>query len=138
MRNVKNCLLKLSDCVWITRSLFMVLSYKQYYWCWFSFLKDLTERFALYRSLRLVFQPVEQIRPLIPKQQFFLLPVTLGLISVELFPIRGRISAPLNILFAGRWKRYMEKTRINIILDKLASDEKNIQQCSGFNFIIKK
>ncbi len=57
--------------------------------------------------------------------------------DVELFPIRGRISAPFNILFAGRWKKYAEKTNVNIYLDKLVSDEKNSKQCSGFNFIIK-
>ena len=57
---------------------------------------------------------------------------------VELFPIRGRISTPFNILFAGRWKKYVEKTGINILLDKFTSDEKNLKQCSGFNFIIKK
>ena len=58
--------------------------------------------------------------------------------DVELFPIRGRISTPLNILFAGRWKKYAEKTNINIFLDKFVSDEKNTKQCSGFNFIVKK
>ena len=58
--------------------------------------------------------------------------------EVELFPIRGRISAPLNIFFAGKWKKYAEKTNINIYLDKMAGDEKNQKQCSGFNFIIKK
>tara|TARA_B100000989_G_C19487866_1_gene448341 strand:+ start:684 stop:1358 length:675 start_codon:yes stop_codon:yes gene_type:complete len=58
--------------------------------------------------------------------------------NVELFPIRGRISTPLNILFAGRWKRYVEKTSINILLDKFIGDEKNAKQCSGFNFILKK
>ena len=58
--------------------------------------------------------------------------------DVELFPIRGRISTPLNILFAGRWKKYAEKTSINIYLDKLSNDESNLKQCSGFNFIIKK
>tara|TARA_B100001057_G_C22728639_1_gene902801 strand:- start:203 stop:877 length:675 start_codon:yes stop_codon:yes gene_type:complete len=58
--------------------------------------------------------------------------------DIELFPIRGRISSPLNILFAGRWKRYIEKTKINIFLDKLSSDEKNSIQCSGYNFIVKK
>jgi len=57
--------------------------------------------------------------------------------EVELFPIRGRISAPLNILFASKWKKYAEKTNVNIYLDKLVSDEKNSKQCSGFNFIIK-
>ena len=57
---------------------------------------------------------------------------------VELFPVRGRISTPLNILFAGRWKRYVEKTNINIFLDKFVGDEKNTKQCSGFHFILKK
>ena len=41
-------------------------------------------------------------------------------------------------MFAGRWKKYAEKTSINILLDKFVSDEKNTKQCSGFNFIIKK
>ena len=58
--------------------------------------------------------------------------------EITLFPIRGRISAPLNILFAGRWKKYVEKTSINIFLDKFCSEEKNLKQCSGFNFIAKK
>ena len=58
--------------------------------------------------------------------------------SVELYPIRGRISTSFNMMFAGRWKTYMEKTNINIYLDKLSSDEKNLKQCSGFNFIVKK
>ena len=58
--------------------------------------------------------------------------------SVELYPIRGRISTPFNLMFAGRWKNYMEKTKINIFLDKLSSDEKNLKQCSGFNFVVKK
>ena len=58
--------------------------------------------------------------------------------DVELFPFRGRISTPFNLMFAGRWKNYIEKTGINILLDKIVSDEKNSQQCSGFNFILKK
>ena len=58
--------------------------------------------------------------------------------NIKLFPIRGRFSTPLNIMFAGRWKKYIEKTSINIFLDKFSSDEKNIKQCSGFNFIINK
>ncbi len=58
--------------------------------------------------------------------------------SLEIFPIRGRVSTPLNILFAGRWKKYIEKSGINILLDKFVSDEKNSEQCSGFNFIVKK
>ena len=58
--------------------------------------------------------------------------------EVEIFPIRGRISTPLNILFAGVWKKYIEKTGINILLDKISSKKQNITQCSGYNFIIKK
>ena len=58
--------------------------------------------------------------------------------DVELYPIRGRISSSFNMMFAGRWKNYMEKTNINILLDKLSNNEKNQKQCSGFNFIVKK
>ena len=58
--------------------------------------------------------------------------------DVEIFPIRGRISTPFNIMFGARWKKYIEKTNINIFLDKLSSDKKNEKQCSGFNFIVRK
>ena len=57
--------------------------------------------------------------------------------NVELYPIRGRVSSSLHLMFAGRWKKYVEKTGINFLLDKLSSDEKNFKQCSGFNFILK-
>ena len=50
--------------------------------------------------------------------------------EVELYPIRGRISS-FHMMFAGRWKNYMEKTNINILLDKLSSNEKNLKQCGG-------
>ena len=58
--------------------------------------------------------------------------------EVELYPIRGRISSSFHMMFAGRWKNYMEKTNMNILLDKLSSNDKNLKQCSGFNFILKK
>ena len=58
--------------------------------------------------------------------------------EVTLFPVRGRVSAPLNLLFAGIWKKYIEKTSLNILLDKFASNEQNLKQCSGFNFIVRK
>lgn len=58
--------------------------------------------------------------------------------DVELFPVRGRMSSSLNLMFAGRWKKYIEPTGINILLDKISSDEKNLKQCSGFYFILKK
>ena len=57
---------------------------------------------------------------------------------VEIYPIRGRVSSSFNIMFAGRWKKYIEKTGINLLLDKLSSNDKNFKQCSGFTFIIKK
>ena len=57
---------------------------------------------------------------------------------VEIYPIRGIVSSSFNVMFAGRWKKYIEKTGINLLLDKLSSNEKNFKQCSGFNFIIKK
>ena len=58
--------------------------------------------------------------------------------NVRLYPLRGRISTQLNLLFPGRWKKYFEKLGINKYLDILCSDEKNFKQCSGFNFIIRK
>ncbi len=58
--------------------------------------------------------------------------------SLEIFPIRGKVSTPFNIMFEWRWKKYIEKTGINILLDKFTSDTKNSEQCSGFNFIVKK
>ena len=58
--------------------------------------------------------------------------------NVELYPIRGRVSSSLHLMFAGRWKNYMEKTNINAFLDKFSTNEKNSKQCSGFNFILKK
>ena len=57
--------------------------------------------------------------------------------EIELYPVRGRISTPFNIMFAGRWKKYIEKTNLNIFLDKFANNEKNLKQCSGFNFVVK-
>ena len=58
--------------------------------------------------------------------------------NLELFPYRGRYSHAFNIMFPGRWKNFIEKTSINMFLDKFASDEKNSKQCSGFYFIAKK
>ena len=56
--------------------------------------------------------------------------------EVELYPIRGKVSTSLNILLEGKWKRYIEKTKINIMLNKIFN--KNLNQCSGYNFILKK
>jgi len=58
--------------------------------------------------------------------------------EIKLFPVRGRLSTPLNLLFGNRWKNYFEKFGINILLDKLTNINTNRIQCSGYNFIIKK
>ena len=57
---------------------------------------------------------------------------------IELFPVRGRISAPLNILTPNFLKKIIEKIKINLLLDKMSSDRINAIQCSGYNFIVKK
>ena len=57
--------------------------------------------------------------------------------EVELYPIRGRISSSFNLMFAGRWKNYMEKTSINIFLDKLSSDEKILNNVVGLISLLK-
>ena len=48
--------------------------------------------------------------------------------DLELFPIRGRASTPLHLLFGKRWKTYIEKTKFNIFIDKFMNDEKNSKQ----------
>jgi len=58
--------------------------------------------------------------------------------EIKFFPVRGRLSTPLNLLFGNRWKNYFEKFGINILLDKLTNINTNRIQCSGYNFIIKK
>ncbi len=57
--------------------------------------------------------------------------------DVEIYPVRGRISAPINILIPNKIKNFFEKLRINLLLDKLSSKKINAIQCSGYNFIIK-
>lgn len=58
--------------------------------------------------------------------------------QIELFPFRGRISSSLHMLFGNKWKKYVEKTNLNVFLDNFISDEINHKQCSGFYFILKK
>ncbi len=57
---------------------------------------------------------------------------------IELFPVRGRVSSSLNSFFGNKWKKYAEKTKINILLDKFSNDKINSLQCSGYNFVLKK
>jgi hypothetical protein len=42
------------------------------------------------------------------------------------------------MLFGNKWKKYVEKTKLNFFLDSFISDEINFKQCSGFYFVIKK
>ena len=58
--------------------------------------------------------------------------------QVELFPYRGRLSSSLHMLFGNKWKKYIEKTKLNLFLDKFIADEINHKQCSGFYFVVKK
>ena len=56
---------------------------------------------------------------------------------VKLYPVRGRVSSSMHILMGSVWKRFFEKFGINKHIDKLSSSNKNITQCSGYNFIAK-
>ena len=58
--------------------------------------------------------------------------------NVKLYPVRGRLSSSMHILFGSIWKKSFEKIYINQFIDKLFSDKKNYSQCSGFNFIAYK
>ncbi len=57
--------------------------------------------------------------------------------STKLFPIRGRFSSAMNFLIPF-WKRRIERSGINFLLDRVFSDRANIMQCSGYNFIVRK
>ncbi|MDC0617409.1 methyltransferase domain-containing protein [Candidatus Pelagibacter ubique] len=58
--------------------------------------------------------------------------------NLKLYPLRGRFSSSMNILFGSLWKRTFEKFYFNQILDKLTSKNKNFKQTGGFNFIATK
>ena len=57
--------------------------------------------------------------------------------EIKLYPVRGRLSSSMHILMGSLWKKYFEKFKINSLIDKFSSDEKNKTQCSGYNFIAK-
>ncbi len=58
--------------------------------------------------------------------------------NLKLYPLRGRLSSSMNILFGSLWKRTFEKFYFNQILDKLVSKNKNFKQTGGFNFVATK
>ena len=57
--------------------------------------------------------------------------------EVKLYPVRGRLSSSMHILMGSSWKKYFEKFKINRLIDKFSSNEKNKTQCGGYNFIAK-
>ena len=57
--------------------------------------------------------------------------------STKLFPIRGRFSTAMNFLVPF-WKRRIEGSGINFLLDKVFSKRTNTLQCSGYNFVVHK
>ena len=58
--------------------------------------------------------------------------------DVKLYPVRGRLSSSMYILFGSIWKKSFEKIYLNQLIDRLCSNKKNYSQCSGFNFIAYK
>ncbi len=58
--------------------------------------------------------------------------------EIEIFPVRGKLSALGNMLLGGYWKNFLEKFSIHILIDKFFKDQINISQTSGFYFIAKK
>jgi len=58
--------------------------------------------------------------------------------NLKLFPVRGRLSSSMHILFGSIWKRTFEKYNLNPILDGFFSKDKNFKQTGGFNFIAVK
>lgn len=55
--------------------------------------------------------------------------------NVKIYPVRGRLSSSMHILFGPFWKKNFEKYRLNQLLDKFFSKDKNSKQTGGFNFI---
>ena len=58
--------------------------------------------------------------------------------NLKLYPVRGRLSSSMHILFGSIWKRTFEKYNLNPILDGFFSKDKNFKQTGGFNFIAVK
>jgi SAM-dependent methyltransferase len=55
--------------------------------------------------------------------------------EIKIYPLRGRLSSAMHILFGSIWKKTFEKFKFNQILDGLFSKKKNFKQAGGFNFI---
>jgi len=55
--------------------------------------------------------------------------------EVKIYPVRGRLSSAMHVLFGPFWKKTFEKFKVNFFLDSFFSKEKNLKQTGGFNFI---
>ncbi len=55
--------------------------------------------------------------------------------KIKLYPLRGRMSSAMHVLFGSIWKKTLERIKFNIFLDKFFSIKKNSKQAGGFNFI---
>ena len=58
--------------------------------------------------------------------------------EVKIYPVRGRFSSAMHVLFGSIWKKTFEKLKLNLVLDNLFSKEKNSKQSGGYNFIAYK
>jgi len=54
--------------------------------------------------------------------------------NIKVYPVRGRLSSAMHVVFGSLWKKTFEKLNFNFLLDKLFSKEKNFKQAGGFNF----
>lgn len=55
--------------------------------------------------------------------------------DVKIYPVRGRLSSSMHILFGSIWKKSFEKLKLNLFLDSFFSKKKNSMQAGGYNFI---
>jgi SAM-dependent methyltransferase len=55
--------------------------------------------------------------------------------DIKIYPVRGRLSSAMHILFGSMWKKTFEKLKFNLFLDRFFSKNKNSMQAGGYNFI---
>ena len=65
--------------------------------------------------------------------EFIILPENFK--DVKIYPVRGRLSSAMHILFGSMWKKTFEKLKFNLFLDRFFSKNKNSMQTGGYNFI---
>jgi hypothetical protein len=58
--------------------------------------------------------------------------------NLKIYPVRGRLSSAMHILFGSIWKKTFEKLKFNLFLDRFFSKNKNSMQAGGYNFIATK